>query len=336
MSTHRRVVAIAAVVAALLRRLRLRRDHHPPTPRPRPRPRHQARTSQPSADDDGTQVRQLRADPGRRRTARRARDPRSAGGWSSASPPTPSCSPRATPENGDIEGFDIDFAFEVADEICGPRHGRRSWSGNGSCSSVITAATSASISSRTSAVDIVVRNTTINCERWQRVAFSAEYYPAGQKVLVGRDRSRRPGLSRRRFARARPTCGQAHLRAGGHHEHREHPEDPAGGNPGQLHRQLGLHGALPERRGRRRQHRRHRLAGLAAQDPYAEVIKTDLLTKEPYGIAINSDNDDLVRFINQRARGDARATAAGRRSTTSGCETSCNVPGKQPKPVYGR
>jgi polar amino acid transport system substrate-binding protein len=33
-------------------------------------------------------------------------------------------------------------------------------------------------------VDLVISAMTINCARWQQVAFSAEYYRAGQKVLV--------------------------------------------------------------------------------------------------------------------------------------------------------
>ena len=33
-------------------------------------------------------------------------------------------------------------------------------------------------------VDIVARNMTINCSRWEQIAFSAEYFHSGQKVLV--------------------------------------------------------------------------------------------------------------------------------------------------------
>ncbi len=36
-------------------------------------------------------------------------------------------------------------------------------------------------------VDIVARNMTINCVRWEQIAFSAEYYRSGQKTLVQRD-----------------------------------------------------------------------------------------------------------------------------------------------------
>ena len=33
-------------------------------------------------------------------------------------------------------------------------------------------------------VDIVARNMTITCDRWKQIAFSTEYYRAGQKILV--------------------------------------------------------------------------------------------------------------------------------------------------------
>jgi polar amino acid transport system substrate-binding protein len=42
------------------------------------------------------------------------------------------------------------------------------------------------------------------------------------------------------------------------------------------------------------------LAGLAAQDPYAEVPRQTAFTAEPYGIGVNSKNVDLVRFVNAR------------------------------------
>jgi polar amino acid transport system substrate-binding protein len=39
------------------------------------------------------------------------------------------------------------------------------------------------------------------------------------------------------------------------------------------------------------------LAGFAKQDPYAVVLPTRI-TSEPYGLGINKDNIDLVRFVN--------------------------------------
>ena len=59
-------------------------------------------------------------------------------------------------------------------------------------------------------VDIVARNMTITCDRWKQIAFSTEYYRAGQKILVrkgsdvtGARRPRRPaGLRPARAPRA--------------------------------------------------------------------------------------------------------------------------------------
>ena len=45
-------------------------------------------------------------------------------------------------------------------------------------------------------VDMVARNMTITCDRWKSIAFSAEYYLAGQKILV-RKGSDITGLSTR-------------------------------------------------------------------------------------------------------------------------------------------
>ena len=36
---------------------------------------------------------------------------------------------------------------------------------------------------------MVARNMTMNCARWQDIAFSAEYYHSGQKLLVAKDPS---------------------------------------------------------------------------------------------------------------------------------------------------
>jgi polar amino acid transport system substrate-binding protein len=40
------------------------------------------------------------------------------------------------------------------------------------------------------------------------------------------------------------------------------------------------------------------LAGDAAQDPYARVITKERFSEEPYGLGINKENVDFVRFVN--------------------------------------
>jgi polar amino acid transport system substrate-binding protein len=57
------------------------------------------------------------------------------------------------------------------------------------------------------------------------------------------------------------------------------------------------------------------LAGLAAQDPYTEVVGSRF-TEEPYGVGIPKGQEDLVRFVNgvlERMRADGTWGAIYRR-----------------------
>ena len=45
--------------------------------------------------------------------------------------------------------------------------------------------------------------------------------------------------------------------------------------------------------------------GLAAQDPYAEVVQAPAFTAEPYGLGVNQEHVDFVRFVNGVLDGDA-------------------------------
>ena len=40
------------------------------------------------------------------------------------------------------------------------------------------------------------------------------------------------------------------------------------------------------------------LAGLADQDPFAEVVQAPAFTAEPYGLGVNQKHVDFVRFVN--------------------------------------
>ena len=75
------------------------------------------------------------------------------------------------------------------------------------------------------------------------------------------------------------------------------------------------------------------LAGLAAQDPYARVVGR-AFSAEPYGVGINQDNVDLVRFVNgvlQQMRTDGRLA----RSYDRWLRPALG-PLTLPTPVYGR
>ncbi len=86
------------------------------------------------------------------------------------------------PITGAIEGFDIDMINAVAEAIFGDR--RRA--PNKVELRVISSPQRIPVL-KAGTVDIVARNMTINCARWQEIAFSAEYYRSGQKTLVQRD-----------------------------------------------------------------------------------------------------------------------------------------------------
>jgi polar amino acid transport system substrate-binding protein len=151
-------------------------------------------------------------------------------------------------------------------------------------------------------VDLVARNMTITCDRWKQVAFSTEYYHSGQKVLVrrGSKATSLADLGGQRVCAPRATSSMEQLR-------RLAPKAvavEADSHTGCL--VLFQQGDVDAVTGDDTV-----LAGLAAQDPYAVVPEQKAATDEPYGLAMNADDVDLVRFVNARLaqmRGDGEWT----------------------------
>ena len=79
------------------------------------------------------------------------------------------------PLTGGIEGFDIDLARAVADYLLGDPT---------KVQLVVITAADRIPALKDGRVDMVARNMTMTCDRWKEIAFSAEYYRAGQKVLL--------------------------------------------------------------------------------------------------------------------------------------------------------
>ena len=198
------------------------------------------------------------------------------------------------PENGRIEGFDIDMVRAMAKAILGDENAYQL--------RVITAAQRIP-ALRAGEVDIVARNMTITCDRWTQVAFSSEYYRSGQKVLVrlGSKATSLADLKGQKVCAPRATSSLENLK-------KLAPEAvpvEADSHTGCL--VLFQSGEVAAITGDDTV-----LAGLAAQDPYAVVPTQKALTAEPYGIGINLDNPDLVRFVNARLeqmRGNGEWTA---------------------------
>ncbi len=197
------------------------------------------------------------------------------------------------PVSGRIEGFDIDIARLVSNAIFGDA--------NKIELRVITAAQRIPVL-EDGDVDLVVRNMTINCARWEQIAFSAEYYRSGQKLLVPLDSSA-TSLGDLAGQRVCAPAGSTSL-----DKLKDFPDVvavPAGTHTGCLVKfQQGQADAITGDD--------TVLAGLAAQDPYAKVVGT-AFTSEPYGIGVAQKQQDLVRYVNAvlaRAKADGAWKAA--------------------------
>lgn len=184
------------------------------------------------------------------------------------------------PLTGRIEGFDIDLIRAIAAALLGSPD-RVEYR-------VITAAQR--IPSLTShQVDLVVRTFTMNCDRWQDVAFSAEYYQAGQKLLVrkGSAITRVDTLGGHTVCAPKGTSSLATIAA---------LEPTAVLIPADTH--TGCLVKFQRAEVEAITGDDTVLAGLAAQDPYAVVLRTKAFTSEPYGVGIPKDKVDLARFVN--------------------------------------
>ncbi|WP_033338302.1 glutamate ABC transporter substrate-binding protein [Catenuloplanes japonicus] len=183
------------------------------------------------------------------------------------------------PLTGELSGFDIDIAKQVAKAIFGDE--------NKIQYKTVTSATRID-AVRNGEVDLVVETMTMNCERWQQVSFSSEYFTAGQRVLVHRGSgiTGMDGLAGKKVCAA---AGSTSIRNIAAHAARPVPVAVAGWTDCLVMLQQGQVEAVSTDDSI--------LAGLAAQDPNTEVVG-DAFTVEPYGIAIRKENADLVRFVN--------------------------------------
>jgi polar amino acid transport system substrate-binding protein len=221
------------------------------------------------------------------------------------------------PQTGDIEGFDIDMARAVADAIFGDPERIQL--------TVITAADRIPVL-ESGTVDIVVRNMTMTCSRWEQIGFSAEYYRSGQKILVrqGSDITGLEDLAGQRVCAPNATSSMENLI-------RLAPEAvPVGSSNHTGCLVLFQRGEVDAITGDDTV-----LAGLAAQDPYAVVLAGDAFTEEPYGVGVNAEERDLAAFVNgvlEQMRADGSWQAAYDRwlAPTLGAGAG------QPTPVYGR
>lgn len=183
------------------------------------------------------------------------------------------------PLTGQIEGFDIDMVKAVATAIFGDP---------AKVQLVVIQASDRLTVLKDKKVDVVARNMTMTCSRWEQISFSAEYYRSGLKILVrkGATETSLAGLTGRKVCAPNGTSTMDKVRSVAGIE-----AVGAGTHTGCL--VLFQQGKVDAIAGDDTV-----LAGLVAQDPYAVVPTMAPETDEPYGLGITKDAKDLVSYVN--------------------------------------
>ncbi|GGF09982.1 glutamate ABC transporter substrate-binding protein [Williamsia phyllosphaerae] len=183
------------------------------------------------------------------------------------------------PISGDIEGFDVDIAKEIARAIFGDpeRIEYRILNSNERISAL-----------QNREVDVVVKTLSITCDRAKDIAFSTVYYEASQRILSLRSSpiSNARDLAGKRVCAARGTTSIGRLQQRVPSVRMSTVSTWA---DCLVVLQQGAVDAVSTDDAI--------LAGLATQDPYVHVVGASL-GEEPYGIGINLEQPDLVRFVN--------------------------------------
>jgi polar amino acid transport system substrate-binding protein len=183
------------------------------------------------------------------------------------------------PFTGELTGFDVDIAREIARALLGDpdRVQFRAVVSEDRLPVLVN-----------DEVDIVVSTMTMNCERWQEIAFSTEYYSAGQRVLVAGD-SEVQGIEDLGGRKVCAASGSTSIRNVANADSGPIPVSVPDWTDCLVMLQQGQVDAVSTDD--------TILAGLAAQDPNTRVVG-DQFSEEPYGIGVNASEVDLVRYVN--------------------------------------
>jgi len=201
----------------------------------------------------------------------------------------PSVDPAAPP----LVGFDIDFVREVAKAIFGSAEKVRY--------KAITKAER--ISSLTSgSVDLVADIFTVDCERAEKVAFSSDYFDAGQRILVSQS-SDVKSLADLVGRKACAAAGTTSIQTLANPAYRVVPVSAVNWADCLVMLQQGQVDAISTTD--------LILLGLQVQDPYTKIVGPRF-TNETHGLGMPLGEEDFVRFVNgvlEKIRGDGTWTA---------------------------
>ena len=183
------------------------------------------------------------------------------------------------PITGEITGFDVDIAGEIARDIFGsPSHVEYR----------ILSAEERVTALQRSEVDVVVKTMTITCDRRKQVNFSTVYLDANQRILVPRDSSitKVADLSGKRVCVAKGTTSL--------HRIRQIVPPPV---IVEVVNWADCLVAMQQREIDAISTDDSILAGLVEEDPYLHIVGPNMAA-QPYGVGIKLENTGLVRFVN--------------------------------------
>lgn len=193
------------------------------------------------------------------------------------------------PATGDFAGFDIDLVEAIGEDLLGPDP-------HITFKTVPTDRRVEAI--RNGEVDMVVRTMTVNCDRGDEVAFSTAYFEAGQQLVVpeaGPDAGARitgldGSMRDRRLCVAESSTAQTLM------ERKEYKA--LGARMLVVDNQLDCLVQMQLGRTEATLTDSALGAGQAAQDPSVELVGKPETT-ESYGVAMNLEDEDLVRRVNK-------------------------------------
>ena len=218
------------------------------------------------------------------------------------------------PLTGSLEGFDIDLVHQVSQAIFGDPN-RVEYK-------VVTYAQRIP-SLLDGSVDIVADVMTVNCARWQQIAFSSQYFDAGQKVLVRRDSpaTRIEDLDGTRMCAATGSTNIDNLK--NYPKITAVPVDDISDcmvlfQQGTVDSVTGDDTVLQ---------------GFKVQDPYTTIIGPPI-TSEPYGLGIARTHPEFVQFVNS-VLARMRLDGTWKQMYARWLQPTGAVP-EPPPPLYGR